>query len=62
MTSGAVGEAPDVYWLLRAARFLRVPPWDLAERRSVWTDLALATERAELAARDWQGPVTGDDD
>lgn len=52
MTDGVVGEGEvtDAYQLIRAARYLRVAPWDLIERRHVWIDLANATERAELAA------------
>lgn len=52
MTDGVVGEdeVTDAYQLIRAARYLRVAPWDLIERRHVWIDLANATERAEHAA------------
>lgn len=52
MTDGVVGEGEvtDAYQLIRAARYLRVAPWDLIERRHVWIDLANATERAEVAA------------
>lgn len=52
MTDGVVGEGEvtDAYRLIRAARYLRVAPWDLIERRHVWIDLANATERAEHEA------------
>lgn len=36
--------------LLRAAKFLGVAPWELAERPALWTALALAAESAEADA------------
>ncbi|AZF90302.1 MAG: hypothetical protein BPHS0_16 [Phage 5P_3] len=41
---------PSWYSVIRAARYLNVPPWELASRPSVWTDWALASESAENAA------------
>jgi hypothetical protein len=41
---------PDWYPLLRAAKYLGVAPWDLAERPAHWMHLALAAESAELGA------------
>lgn len=61
MTGGALGDAPEVYWTIRAARYLRVPPWDLGSRPTIWEDLALATERAELYARDHHGEIGVDE-
>lgn len=45
-----MGEAPDWYRLLRAAKYLGVPPWDLAERPVWWREVALAAEAAEATA------------
>ncbi len=50
MTEGDVGEPPDWYLLIRAARYLGVAPWDLAERSVVWRDWALIAESAEAEA------------
>jgi hypothetical protein len=41
---------PDWYPLIRAAKYLGVAPWDLAERPAHWMHLALAAEGAELGA------------
>jgi hypothetical protein len=46
-----MGEEPDWYPVLRAAKYLGVPPWDLAERPIWWTEIALAAQSAEAAAR-----------
>ena len=46
-TGGALGEVPDWYLLLRAARYLRVPPWELARRPIGWREMALVAERAD---------------
>ena len=62
MTAGELGEAPEVYWTIRAARYLRVAPWELATRPAIWEDLALATERAENYARAHHGEVAVDED
>jgi hypothetical protein len=45
-----MGEAPDWYLTLRAAKYLGVAPWDLAERPVWWQEIALAAEKAETAA------------
>lgn len=47
-----MGECPEWYPLLRAARYLNVAPWELIERPQTWTDWALAAESAEDAARE----------
>ena len=63
MTDGAVGEAPEAYWLIKAARYLRVAPWELASQPLIWFDLGLATARAEAdAAALGSGLVEGDVD
>lgn len=49
-TGGDEGAAPDWYPLIRAARYLRVPPWELAERSSVWVSWALMAEAGEATA------------
>lgn len=36
-----MGECPDWYPLMRAARWMGVPAWELAEQPQVWTDWAL---------------------
>lgn len=50
-TDGAMGEVPDWYRLLVAARYLGVPPWDLAQKPLWWMNIALAAQSAENAAR-----------
>jgi len=36
--------------LIRAARYLGVPPWELARMPTLWRDWALAAETAEVGA------------
>jgi len=45
-----MGEPPEWYLLLRAARYLGVSPWELAERPVTWRDWALIAESAESQA------------
>lgn len=47
-----MGAVPDWYPLVAAARYLRVPPWDLFEASTAWRDYALAAMRAEARARE----------
>lgn len=42
---------PDWYPLIRAARYLNVPPWELMHRPTYWMDWALDAEMAENEAR-----------
>jgi hypothetical protein len=42
-----MGEVPSWYLLLQAARYLRVPPWDLAKKPVWWMRIALAAQSAE---------------
>lgn len=42
-----MGEAPDWWFLIRAARYLGVAPWDLARQPVFWMDAALVTETVE---------------
>jgi len=46
-----LGACPDWYPLLKAARFLGVPPWELAGRPLVWQQWALVAEAAEQEAK-----------
>jgi hypothetical protein len=45
-----MGEPPEWYLLIRAAKYLGVAPWELAGRPAIWRDWALAAESAESAA------------
>ena len=47
MTGGQIGECPDWYPILRAARYLGVPPWVLMEQPIVWQHWALIAAAAE---------------
>lgn len=42
-----MGEVPDWFILLKAARYLGVPPWDLAQKPYWWINIAIAAESAE---------------
>jgi hypothetical protein len=46
-----LGELPQWYLLIRAARFLGVPPWELADKPLTWYYWALAAESAEQAGK-----------
>lgn len=50
VSGGQVGEALDWYVLIRAARYLGVPPWELLGRPVFWRDIAIMSESAELEA------------
>jgi hypothetical protein len=41
---------PDWYPVLRAARYLGVPPWELEDQWIGWMDRALMAEAAEAVA------------
>mgnify|MGYP003529400839 CR=1 FL=1 len=45
-----MGESPEWYSLLKAAKYLGVPPWDLLGKPRVWYEMALAADAAEMAA------------
>jgi len=47
-----VGEVPDWYPLLKAAQWLHVPPWELAEQPAGWHEMALIAMNAEGRARE----------
>jgi hypothetical protein len=42
---------PQWYRLLTAAKYLGVPPWDLAEKPVWWMNIALGAKRAEESAK-----------
>ena len=42
-----MGEAPEWYRLIRAARYLGVAPWDLQDRWVFWANAALTAEEVE---------------
>ena len=48
---GRRGTCLDAYPLFRAARYMSVPPWELAEQSAYWRDMALILESAEIAAK-----------
>ena len=41
---------PDWYLLLRAARYLGVPPWELFDAPEIWLEWARVAENAENGA------------
>lgn len=45
-----MGECPDWYSTVRAARYLNVAPWELLERPVYWTTWATMAEQAENEA------------
>jgi len=50
ISGGEVGECPEWYMLLRAARYLHIAPWELMKMPVVWRDMALTAESAEIEA------------
>lgn len=46
-----MGECPDWYPLLQAARWLKVAPWDLARQPVWWMRIALMAMNAESKER-----------
>lgn len=45
-----MGEIPEWYLVIRAARYLGVAPWDLIGQSSLWLGWALTAQRAESEA------------
>ncbi len=45
-----MGKPPHWYLLIRAAKYLGVPPWDLEQAPIEWFYRALAAEEAEAKA------------
>lgn len=50
-----MGEFPLWARLIRAGRFLGVPPWDLASAPAFWLDAAEELQAAEAAAERQKG-------
>jgi len=46
-----MGECPPWYRLIRAAKYLGVPPWDLAEKPHTWVNMAESAQDAEAHAK-----------
>lgn len=46
-----MGEAPDWYTLIRAARYLGVAPWELLDQPIIWREWAEAATFAESEAK-----------
>lgn len=49
--NGNAGELPWYYPLIKAARFMGVPPWELAKQSIFWQDAALQVEAADSNAQ-----------
>ncbi len=54
MSDGEMGRAPEWFVLLKVARYLNVPPWDLAKQPVGWLRMATLAVSFESrrAARD----------
>jgi hypothetical protein len=50
--NGEMGDCPDWYELVRAARYLSVAPWALIEQSIYWKQIALKSMTAEARAQD----------
>ena len=51
-----MGEVPEWYLVIRAARYLGVAPWDLIDQPQAWQQMALEAENAETDARNNDKP------
>lgn len=49
-TNGLMGEVPHWYRVIRAARYLKVAPWDLLDRSAFWLHAAEEAHAAEVEA------------
>lgn len=49
-TEGLMGGVPLWYSLVQAAKYLGVPPWELAKQPVWWMNVALAAQSAESSA------------
>lgn len=54
-----MGEVPDWYQHLRAAKYLGVAPWDLAAQPVFWREAALAAEQVEHDYQERQNQKSG---
>jgi hypothetical protein len=48
---GLMGECPDWYATMQAAKYLGVPPWELLDQPVWWRDKAIIAMSAEQNAR-----------
>lgn len=46
-----MGEPPSWYRLIKAAQYLRVPPWELAKQPMTWVNMAEEAQAAEAHAQ-----------
>lgn len=46
-----MGTLPDWYLIIKAAKYLGVPPWKLMKKNRMWLHMALEAEGAEIGAR-----------
>jgi hypothetical protein len=46
-----MGDVPPWFSVIKAARWVGVPPWELLTRPRVWMEWALAAEAAEATAQ-----------
>jgi hypothetical protein len=46
-----MGEVPDWYVIIKAAKYLGVPPWELMKQSIFWREKALIAMAAENDAR-----------
>jgi hypothetical protein len=53
-TDGALGEVPDYYPPIKAAQYLKVPPWVLVKQARCWEDWALIIRAAEAEVEAWR--------
>ncbi|MGZ3677039.1 MAG: hypothetical protein ACXWQR_00545 [Ktedonobacterales bacterium] len=54
LDTGGAYDVPDWYYLIRAARYLGVPPWELAERPIYWMEWANIAQNAEIDVQNRQ--------
>ena len=45
-----MGEAPLWYSIIKASKYLGVPPWELIEQPREWFEMAMTAESAEAVA------------
>ena len=58
-TDGLMGEIPDWYVIIKAAKYLGVPPWDLMKQSIFWREKALIAMAAENDARKQKEKLNG---
>ena len=56
-TKGQMGSPPDWWPLVAAARYLKVPPWELHAQPVWWMHMALDAMAAENHAREMLKPT-----